>query len=84
MSTRLQIVMDEKELREIRQAARRAGQSVSEWARVAMRQARRTSPTGDPTRKLATVEAAATHSFPTAEIDVMLAEIESGYVRESS
>jgi Xaa-Pro aminopeptidase len=83
MSKRLQIVLDDRELREIRQAARRSGLTVSEWARQAMRQARRSSTDRDPARKLAAIRVAARHSFPTADIRQMLAEIESGY-RESS
>lgn len=83
MSARLQIAVGEKELREIRQAASRAGLTVSEWARTAMRQARRSAPTSDPARKLAVVDAAARHAFPTADVETMLAEIESGYLRET-
>jgi hypothetical protein len=33
----------------------------------------------DPARKLAVIQAAATHAYPTAEIDELLAQIESGY-----
>ena len=79
MSKRLQVVLDDRELREIRQAARRSGLTVSEWVRQAMRQARRSATDRDPARKAAVVRAAAEHSFPTADIDGMLAEIESGY-----
>jgi hypothetical protein len=79
MSKRLQIMLEERELREIRHAARRSGLTVSEWARQAMRHARRTTTDRDPRRKLAVIRAAASHSFPTADIDQMLAQIESGY-----
>ena len=41
--------------------------------------ARRTVPRGDASRKLATIRAAANHSFPAPDIDQMLAEIERGY-----
>jgi hypothetical protein len=50
---------------------------------MAMRQARREAPGGDPARKLAVVDAAAAFSFPTADIETMLAEIETGYVDEA-
>lgn len=80
MSKRLQVVLDERELREIRQAARSSGLTVSEWVRGTLRRARRTAALGDPTRKLEVVRAGAEHAFPTANIDVMLAEIESGYL----
>lgn len=79
MSKRLQIVLDDRELREIRQAARRSGVTVSEWVRRAMREARRTSAERDPGRKLAAVRAATKHSYPTADIEQMLGEIEAGY-----
>lgn len=81
MSKRLQVLLDERELRDIRLAATRAGQTVSEWARQAMRahsQAGRSDI--DPARKLAVIQAATTHTYPTAEIDEMLAQIETGYV----
>ncbi len=81
MSKRLQVLLDERELRDIRLAATRAGQTVSEWARQAMRAHSRTGhSTADTARKLAVIQSAATHSYPTAEIDEMLAEIETGYV----
>lgn len=80
MSTRLQVVFDERELEEIRAAAAREGLTVSEWVRQSLRRARRASGAGDPARKLAVIRAGAGHAFPTADIDQMLAEIESGYL----
>lgn len=79
MSKRLQLMLDERELREIRLAARRSGLTVSEWARRAMRQARQSIPSGDPGRKLAVIRSASGHSFPTADIEQMLAEVEAGH-----
>ena len=84
MSKRLQILLDERELRDIRSAATRAGQTVSEWARQAMRARAREEETGaDPARKLAVIQSAATHAYPTAEIAEMLAQIETGYVGQA-
>ena len=54
--------------------------TVSEWVRRALRSARRESSSKEPGRKLAALRAAARHSFPTADIDQMLEEIERGYV----
>lgn len=54
--------------------------TVAEWVRQALRAAHREVPTRDAGRKLATVRAAAAHTLPTAEIDQMLREIESGYL----
>ncbi len=71
--------MDEAELEEIREAARRHGMTVSEWARRVLREARRAGPEGDADRKLAAIRAASTCAYPTADIDRMLGEIERGY-----
>lgn len=79
MSKRLQVLLDEKELRELRRAAGRKGLPVSEWVRRALREARRREPRGDVDSKLRAVRAAARHDFPTADIDEILAQIESGY-----
>jgi hypothetical protein len=82
MSTRLQVVLDEAELEEIRRVAEAKGMTVSGWVREVLRRARRQLPAGDPAEKLAAVRAAARHSFPAGDIDQMLAEIEKGYVAE--
>lgn len=80
MSIRLQVVLSASELREIQQAARRERLTVSEWVRQMLREARRRQPRRDAGRKLQAIRAAATHAFPTADIEQMLAEIESGYL----
>ena len=80
MSKRLQVLLDEAELREIREFARRQRMTVAEWVRQALRAAARASPKGDARKKLAVVRSAAQHAFPTADIDRMLGEIERGYV----
>jgi hypothetical protein len=79
MSKRLQVLLDEAELREIKKAARRDQVTVAEWVRRALRQARKEGPMRDTMRKLDTVRLATEHSFPTADIDEMLAQIERGY-----
>jgi hypothetical protein len=79
MSKRLQVLLDEAELRELRETARRHGVPVSEWVRRALREARRREPRGNIDAKLRAVRAAASHEGPTADIDQMLAEIERGY-----
>jgi hypothetical protein len=80
MSTRLQVVLEKSELREIRQAARRDRLTVSEWVRRSLREARRRQPGRDAGRKLQAIRAATLHAFPTADVEVMLAEIERGYL----
>ena len=79
MSTRLQVLLDEKELRDFRRLAKQQGVTVSEWVRQALREARRRMPAENRTRKLAVVRAATKHGFPAPDMAVMLAEIEQGY-----
>jgi hypothetical protein len=78
MSKRLQVLLNEAELADIRKLARRQRLTTAEWVRQALRAARRGQPGADAKKKLATVRAAAEHAFPTADIDQMLAEIERG------
>ncbi|MBV8202900.1 MAG: antitoxin [Acidobacteria bacterium] len=79
MSKRLQVLLEEDELREIQRAARRERLTVAEWVRQALREVRRQRPQASLERKLAAIRKAAQHSAPTADIDQMLAEIERGY-----
>ena len=71
--------MSETELAAVRAAAREKGQTVSEWVRETLRDARSRVAGGDAERKLAAIRAADRHGYPTADIDQMLAEIERGY-----
>jgi len=79
MSQRLQVLLDEQELAEIRRIARRQRMTVAEWVRQALRQARRDEPAGDPRRKLSVVREAARGAYPTADLPEMLRQIERGY-----
>lgn len=79
MSKRLQIVLTDVEQAEIESAAREAGQTVSDWVRGAIRHRREMRSTSNPQSKLAVLRQAAKCEFPTADIDTMLSEIESGY-----
>lgn len=80
MSKRLQVLFEDEELREIQRLARRQRLTVAEWVRQTLRAARRSAPRTDMGKKLQVVRAAAEHSFPTAEIDEMLRQIERGYL----
>ena len=79
MSKRLQVLLEDAELADIRRAARRQRLSTAAWVRQALRAARRAEPRVDARRKLAVVRAAVRHDFPAPAIDEMLAEIERGY-----
>ena len=81
MSKRLQVLLDDEEYREIRASAHRSRMTVAEWVRQALRRARHDHP-ATVEAKLAAVAEAARHEFPTADIDVMLSEIEAGYRSE--
>jgi hypothetical protein len=79
MSKRLQVILQDREYREIQRVARARRMSLAEWVRQALDLARRREPATDISKKLEVIRAAAKHNFPTADIDTMLAEIESGY-----
>ena len=79
MSKRLQVLLEETELDELREAARRDGMTVSDWVRAALRDARRRRPRKSVESKLRAIEEAVKHEFPAADIEQMLAEIEQGY-----
>lgn len=81
MSKRLQVLLDEAELRDLREAADRHGLPVSEWVRRALREARRREPDGDIDSKRRAVREAVRHEYPTGDIEQMLAEIEQGYTQ---
>ncbi len=81
MSKRLQVLLDEEELHDIRRAARMERLTVAEWVRQALREMRRQRPQASLERKLEAIRRAYEHEAPTADIDEMLAEIELGYQR---
>ena len=79
MTTRLQVILQDSEYREIQRAAEAQRLSIAAWVRQALAAARRLEPVGNVGKKLDSVRAAARHSYPTADINDMLAEIERGY-----
>jgi hypothetical protein len=79
MSKRLQVLLSETEHRDIQRIARRQRLTVAEWVRQTLRAARRREPGGDVAKKLDAVRTAVRHSFPTADIEQMLVDIERGY-----
>ncbi len=71
-------MLDDAELEEIRTVAERHRMTVSSWVRQALRDARRREPTRPAEAKLAALEQASCHGFPTADIDEMLSQIARG------
>lgn len=79
MTKRLQVLLEDDELAEIKRAARRRRQSVAEWVRTALRQARDRDAGQPPAAKLQALRDGGAHALPTGSIDEMLEEIERGY-----
>ena len=79
MSKRLQVLLPDPEMSDIQRLARRERLTVGEWVRRALRDARASRPSIDPETKLKAVRRGAKYSFPTADIEQMLGEIERGY-----
>ena len=79
MSKRLQVLLDDSELNDLKRIARRNRTSVAGWVRQALRAAQAREAVGEPRTKLAAIERAVRHEFPTSDIDLMLADIERGY-----
>ena len=78
MSKRLQVLLDERELKALQRIARRKGTTTAEWVRQALRAAQLREVSGAPGANLEAVRAAAQYAFPTADIDEMLADISRG------
>ena len=79
MSKRLQVLLPDQEMTEIQRLARRERLTVGECVRRALREAREQKPSSDPASKLKAIRRGAEFSFPTANIDQMLREIDRGY-----
>jgi hypothetical protein len=72
-------VLPDTEMSEIRRIAKRERIAVGEWVRRALRSARSREPVNPPEVKLKAIREAAKLSFPSGDIEQMLAEIEQGY-----
>ncbi len=83
MSKRLQVIVDDEEMSELREVAKRNRMSVAEWVRQALRAARRREPVHSRhsrEKKLAALRTACEHAFPAGTIEEMLEEIGRGYL----
>lgn len=79
MSKRLQVVLDDIELKSFQKLASQQGLALSEWVRQTLRRAKRMETVASSDKKVAAIRAATRHDFPAPEIDEMLREIERGY-----
>jgi hypothetical protein len=82
MTKRLQVLLDDADMREIQRAARRSRSTVADWVRDAIRRKQAADAGPDARAKLDAIATAARHSFPAPDIETMLAEIERGYLVE--
>ena len=82
MSKRLQVLLEESEMREIQRLAKSKKMTVAEWVRQVLRSARQGQSQIDPSEKLQATRRAAQYDFPIADIDQVLEEIEHGYGAE--
>jgi hypothetical protein len=81
---RLQVLLEDDELRAIQEVARKRRMTTAEWVRQQLRAGREAEGRSDIARKLAAIRKAAA-SWPPApapDIDQMNAEIERGYLDE--
>jgi hypothetical protein len=73
------VLIPDQEMSDIRRLAKRERLTVGEWVRRTLREARMNRPVIEPEVKLKAVRRAVTYSFPTADVEQMLNEIERGY-----
>ena len=78
MTKRLQIVLSDEEYLEVQAVAQKRQLTVAEWVRQTLRKATN-GQSSVAEAKLQAIAKASQYEFPTADIDVMLEEIESGY-----
>jgi hypothetical protein len=78
MSRRLQVVLNDEELTDIQRVAHAQHMTVAEWVRQALRKERRQQPVVEAERKIQCVRESASNSYPTADMDKMLRDIERG------
>ncbi len=72
-------MLPDREMADIRALAGRERLTVGEWVRRTLREARTRMSVNDPEAKLKAVRRGSLYSFPTADLDRMLSEIEQGY-----
>ena len=77
MSKRLHVLFDDEEYLEIQAAAWRQRITVAEWVRRALRKSRNEY-SATVEAKLRAIADASRHDYPTANIEVMIREVEAG------
>lgn len=78
MSKRLQVLLDEKELSQLRKVSRAKRTTVAEWVRESIRMRMQNEAEEPVEQRLAKVLGFARYAGPAADINQILAEIEKG------
>jgi len=78
MSKRLQVLLSDQDYSFIEKQAKRAQMAIGEWVRQTLRKVGRQTSVRAPEEKLASLKKVIAHSFPTADIDQILKDIDSG------
>lgn len=76
-------MLDEQELNDIQEIARRNRMTVAQWVRQVLRAARRLEPRQAVEHKLEAVRVAARYEFPVGEVGQILDQIERGYLTDT-
>ena len=86
MTKRLQVLLDDAELRTIQRLARQDKVTTAEWVRRRLREGAAASSRPDTASRLAAIHAAYRREAgaPSPDIDQMLDEIERGYLSDRS
>ncbi len=82
MSIRLQVLLDEEELREVKTLAEQEKITVSAWVRRAIQHEKKERPGTTARKKLQVINSFAKYDFPTGDYKDIAAEIDSGYFKE--
>ncbi|HEY6569719.1 MAG TPA: CopG family transcriptional regulator [Candidatus Limnocylindrales bacterium] len=80
MTKRLQVLLNDDELRQIQRLARGRRMTTAAWVRESLQASVEAETRVDLAGKLAAIRRAVGHELPTGDIDQLLAEIESGYL----
>ena len=82
MSIRLQVLLDEDELKEVKKLAVQENLTVSAWVRRAIQHEKKERPGTAARKKLQVIQNFSKYDFPTGDYKDMAAEIDSGYLKE--
>jgi hypothetical protein len=80
MTKRLQVLLDDGELRQIQRLAKDRRMTTAAWVRESLRSTVETETRVDLDAKLGAIRRAVGHEFPSGDIERLLADIEGGYL----